>query len=114
MSGDVGHGNLRRMSGCAEGSIGDGPDKVKGDSRAYLNCARHCRLSFLMFLSMQAAMRFTFGTSSRQNFIASLRQARRCSYVPAAWLTAVVARSAQRARGRAARRMAGIVIRHQV
>lgn len=28
----------------------------------YLNCARHAGLSFLMLRSMQAVMRFTFGT----------------------------------------------------
>jgi hypothetical protein len=52
--------------------------------RSYLNCLRQGGLSFLKFFSMQALIRFTSGMNWPQNFIASWRQARRCSGVPAA------------------------------
>jgi hypothetical protein len=56
-----------------------------GLPRSYLNCFRQSGLSFLTFFSMHAVMRFTFGTYARQNVMASWRQARRWSGVPAAW-----------------------------
>jgi len=71
--------------------------------RAYLNCARQAGLSFALFFSMQAVMRGTSGTASRHSRIASARQARRCSSVPAACAalaTSMVAATIARARGR--------------
>jgi hypothetical protein len=46
---------------------------------------RQSGLSFLKFFRMQVVIRFASGTYSRHNLIASERQARRCSGVPAAW-----------------------------
>jgi len=63
-----------------------------------------------MFFSMQAVMRLTLGTWSRQNFMASARQARRCSRVPAASLVVVLAAAASATSAMRADMQTGFVI----